>query len=393
MKTTCKRCEIEFTIRPSILKPTGNYCSHKCQYEPRVTVACKKCGKGFNIKLSVLKKGHGDFCSRACVNLERRPRKCKSCGREFIAQIGRSGEALRLNCSPACSGNLAVSKADLIADLRKIATEIGHRPTYSEYKKLGRYGCGVICKHGGLKAIWESMGMVFKVDNGIKSVKVDSLIADLQRLRKEIGKLPTVADVESQGKHSIQSYRKKLEVNHWYEVLIKVFPMSALEIAKITPPNKRTYEMWLNLLKGLHAELKRLPTRVEAGRRISFRQNVYPVLSGRSFQSVLEDAGFDASNTTSSRLVSDEEIVNDIVAVARKTGRLPHMREYDKKGKFSKNMVARRFGSWRKAKELVAPQLNFQAQPVKYLSHVPDASRDRLKESSVDAIRDFFQGK
>jgi len=359
-------------------------------------VSCAKCGIEFKTKASQIKYGWGKYCSHSCAAKARGKQlktNCVKCGIEFKVYPCEINVRGRKLCSIACAGKVKVSKLELMDDLRRVAHQLGQRPTLSEYKQHGKYSVGPIMKMGGIRALWESMGLIYKDRNSIASTDANAVLADLQRLRKQLGRLPTSKENDEFGHHRHQTIFKYLQVDSWYEVLIKAFDLSGLEAATVTPPKQRTLDMWLELLRNLAQELGGAPSYTEVQNRLHWNPYAYPVLKGKSLKSLLEAAGIDARKCIT-RLATDEDIIADVIRVARLIRRVPNRPLYNKHGGYEQHTVAKRIG-WRKAQELAAQAIGLHRinQPVKELSIVADPVRDKLKESSVEAIKGFFQVK
>jgi hypothetical protein len=322
-----------------------------------VRVSCQKCGRERYVAPSKFKRGHGKFCSKRCA------------------------------------GKAPISRLEVINDIRRVARELGCRPTYKDYKRLGNFSGSMIVKYGGFRSIFESIGMKFKSSFGRDKLEQGKLTSEFKELQKKLGRLPTSHDVEHIAGHQWATCLNVFGVDHWHEILIKIFATTPQEIARITPPKQRTYEMWLILLKGLAEELRRPPTIAEAARRIEYKPSRLPLLKGRSFKSVLHDAEIDSSNCKASPLVSNEIIMADIIDVAKRLNKAPSMSDYQAKGKYSVPLIVRRFGNWQQLKQQISNLLQQSklSKELIHLSYFSDRSRDRIKESSVKAIRDYFK--
>jgi hypothetical protein len=399
LKTNCVKCGTEFKTRESrVKKGRGKYCSRSCAgtAKGKVVKNCLKCGIEFKTRQSRVKKGWSKYCSQACfgkANKKQVKTNCLKCGSQFNVRECRVKRGGGKYCSIACAGKVKVSKLELMDDLRRVAHQLGHRPTQIEYSQHGKFSATLIGKVGGLRVLWESMGLLYKDKNSIAATGASSVLADLQRLRKQLGHLPSSQEYDQFGHHDYKTVLKYLQVNSWYEALIKAFHLSGPEAARVTPPKHRTLEMWLELLRNLAQELGRVPSHAEARTRISWESYRCPILQGKSFKSFLEAAGLDARKCVA-QLITDEELIADVIRVAKQIRRVPSHALYNKHGGYSPGTVARYIG-WRNAQEIAAQAIELRPvnQPVKELSKVADPLRDKLKESSVEAIKGFFQAR
>ena len=118
VKQICKQCGKEFEVKPSVLKKgRGRYCSKKCADKGncgennskwrggKVKRICQTCGEGFLVWRSIITKGNGVFCSKRCRGIKNRKSvilKCEVCGK----LIRRAPSRIKLNgnyCSNSCT--------------------------------------------------------------------------------------------------------------------------------------------------------------------------------------------------------------------------------------------------------------------------------------------------
>lgn len=352
-------------------------------------VNCQQCGVEFDVKPYKPKEGRGKYHSRTCylASITKVKANCRQCGREY----SRPPSVIGKYCSKTCAGNANVSRKDVVDDLLKVARQIGHRPTLQEYREAGKYNTKMVQKYGGIQSIWESMDLVFKKsDCLVPSVEKDLVITDIRRVRKELGRLPSSREYAKLGKHAVKTVQKKLGFRNWHEILIGVFNLSLQEAVHIVSPMYRTLDLWLEAVRVLADNLKRVPTLEEARKYIGFRRENFPVLKGKSFKTILILAGLKPANSIASPLTTNDEILDDIFEAYKKSRGVLPFRKYHEFGRFSLTLIIHRFGNWGNAKEFVVERFQFKPQTVKHLSHVEDPSRERLKESSVEAIKDFF---
>jgi hypothetical protein len=210
---------------------------------------------------------------------------------------------------------------------------LGHRPTADEYGARGKYSRSLLFKNGGVRRISNSLGLSFQVKTNFKkTVTKDLIIKELRDLQKEIGRIPTSTEYVNTKNRHIKTALRVMGVKHWYEVILQAFDLSEVEAAMRIPATKRTVGDWAILIQDLCGKLKRIPTANECAKHIGLRFYGCPSLSGYTISTLLAKCGFGAT---------------------------------------SKRRTRKQF--------------------IKPLSPVPDAMRDTLKESSVEAIQSFFK--
>jgi hypothetical protein len=96
-------------------------------------------------------------------------------------------------------------KAKLLAELQRLAADLDQTPSRTRMEKYGRYSPKMYETHFGswTKAL-RAVGLD-PVEN-TPGVTDAELLADLRRLTSELGRRPTVSDVRTLGKYSVKTY-------------------------------------------------------------------------------------------------------------------------------------------------------------------------------------------
>jgi len=120
VKRICQVCGKTFNVKPAVIRRGGGkYCSRECR-KKRAERKCQICGKTFYVTLSVTRKANsGKYCSKACHNLSMRGRKkdawveikCHGCGKLFIAPRYRKEQAMF--CSRECTRTRFEKKCEI----------------------------------------------------------------------------------------------------------------------------------------------------------------------------------------------------------------------------------------------------------------------------------------
>lgn len=114
MDTKCAKCGKDIKVKPSQIKPSGNYCSKNCYYESTkgkpgkktgVIKSCAVCGTDFYVANA--RKDRAKCCSMKCKGILSRSieKKCVVCGKGFIPTGGPD----QPTCSIACGSEFRKS--------------------------------------------------------------------------------------------------------------------------------------------------------------------------------------------------------------------------------------------------------------------------------------------
>ena len=98
----CKKCGKVFFVRSSVLiTGRGKYCSKKCNYLSKSKlIKCKRCGKMFHIIKARFKTAK--YCSMNCYSMGVIQKQCKNCGKKYTIRKHISNRGLGLFCSKKC---------------------------------------------------------------------------------------------------------------------------------------------------------------------------------------------------------------------------------------------------------------------------------------------------
>lgn len=107
-----------------------------------------------------------------------------------------------------------VSRTDLINDFRRVAEELGKRPTLTEYNDHGEYSSTPIYKRF---ESFEALKEVAGFEKGNKRIDDETLIEDLQRVADTIGRTPPIEVYDKHGNHNSKTLKNRF--GNWSEVL------------------------------------------------------------------------------------------------------------------------------------------------------------------------------
>lgn len=190
----------------------------------------------------------------------------------------------------------------------------------------------------------------------------DELLSEVTRLADEIGAVPTVSDMNEDGRYSAAPYYR--EFGSWPE---------ALSEAGLEPSSSRQQRSASELL----AEICRLankndpPSKTEMDTHGAYAPGTYRLHFG-SWNVAIRKAGF--TPRTSGTRISDVDLCDALADLADELDTIPNSADMNEHGPYSAGTYNNRFGSWRDA--LVAAGLDPDAR-----SHPP------TDESLCDAIQ------
>ena len=151
----------------------------------------------------------------------------------------------------------------------------------------------------------------------------------------------------------------------------------------------RTTQEWLSKLHALSRELGHAPTTRDANEAgINAHQLCLRV--GGKWIDVLQAADIDLQNRNKRAILlttPTERLVEDLVAIARRLGKVPKAREYEAYGQYSHLALRGRLGGWREVKKLVTHKLS--ARP-RELSNAPSSPASQSLLSAESAVESFF---
>jgi hypothetical protein len=103
----------------------------------------------------------------------------------------------------------AVTRRELIVELQRVADELGKTPTYSEMRERGNYGTSAYeNRFGGWTDAVEAAGLK---PQSRGSLTDGQLLAELRRLADELGKTPTTSEMDEHGTYSAPTYSNRFD--------------------------------------------------------------------------------------------------------------------------------------------------------------------------------------
>jgi hypothetical protein len=164
------------------------------------------------------------------------------------------------------------------------------------------------------------------------------LLAEIHRLRDELGKVPSFQEMNDHGKYSVYTYSRVF--GSWHD---------AVEAAGYTPRanrESRSKEELITELKRLADSDDHSPSEPDMLENGSFSPSTYKSKFG-SWNAALEAAGF--SPRTQGQQITDEALRSELKTLTEQLGQKPTTTDMSEKGAYSPGTYIRRFGSWEEA--------------------------------------------
>lgn len=267
--------------------------------------------------------------------------------------------------TPITMTGYGLSTWEIIYDIRRVARRLGHSPSSVEYKRVGKYDLTTVRRKFGLswKEIKELAGLRYTERTSARIPLTEELGRDLQRVAKEIGHPPTCSDYLEHGRFSYGVLRRRSGQKKWDDIVASLAGFVPEEIKRHRGRGGmryRTTEERLAQLRDISRELGHAPTTQEANR---FGLNAHDLRGriGGSWEEVLKAAGIKLSSRTRHSILRSTQTVQlleDVLRVARRLGHVPTMREYQLHGRYSCSTLRGRLGGWRNVKKEVQGLMN-----------------------------------
>lgn len=141
-----------------------------------------------------------------------------------------------------------ISNEELISELQRLGAELGRRPTIHEMNEKGKYWGSTFKNHFESWAAAVDEAGFDPADVG-QQIGRENLLAELDRVGDALGKRPTFREMEEHGKYDPTTYIR--EFGSWTR---------ALEIAGFTPPTGVTPDSLVQHLLELAETLDKQPS-------------------------------------------------------------------------------------------------------------------------------------
>jgi len=286
-----------------------------------------------------------------------------------------------------------LTKAEIVSDLRKVARALNHSPSSVEYRRLGSYDVRTVQRKFNVSwsRIINSAGLCYSPRTSGRIACTEELKRDLLRVARELDHPPARKDYQTHGQFDAETIRRRSGKVRWEDAVAALTGLDREQIKQQQARGGcyRTTQEWLSKLHALSRELGHAPTTRESNEAgINTHQLCLRV--GGKWIDVLKAADIDLQNRNKRAILlttPTERLVEDIVAIARRLGKVPKAREYEAYGQYSHLALRGRLGGWREVKKLVTHKLS--ARP-RELSNAPYSHASQSLLSVESAVKSFF---
>jgi hypothetical protein len=116
---------------------------------------------------------------------------------------------------------MAYSDQELLNHIKRLAQSIGETPTLRDLEKQGDYSPNPYYSHfGSWSDALREAGFTPKIGGKEKAISRNKLISELKRLRERLGRVPRKDDMREHGKYSHNPYRR--EFGSWGDALLSI---------------------------------------------------------------------------------------------------------------------------------------------------------------------------
>jgi hypothetical protein len=120
--------------------------------------------------------------------------------------FGSWSDALTEAFNDTSEAGAHVSNDELIAELHRVADEHGTPPRFEDMRHHGAHRARTYAKRFGS---WDDALQAAGIDAPTREIPTADLIADLYRLRDQLGERPTSTDVAREGEYGLATYQRR----------------------------------------------------------------------------------------------------------------------------------------------------------------------------------------
>jgi len=235
-----------------------------------------------------------------------------------------------------------ISDADLREELRRVAEELGERPTVRQFNEYSEHSEATVRdRFGSWSDALAAAGL--ETAGSKRPIPRPELLEELRDLAAELGHRPTAEEMNTQGPRWATVYQRRF--GSWNDALTE---------AGFEPRTSRGAEVSISR-KELQTELQSLADKVGRSPQVDdmVKEGAFAVGRYRdefgSWAAALEAAGID-TDSIPERLPT-ERLLTDLKQVATNVDAPPTTKEFDAHSEYAASTVIRRFGSWDDALE------------------------------------------
>lgn len=269
---------------------------------------------------------------------------------------------------------------ELIADLQRVAAELGRPPSMNEYNEHGNYSYFPYTDRFGS---WTDARKAAGLEGGPtrnEKIPKEDLLEELHRLAEELGRTPSEDHMVEHGEYSKKPYRNRF--GSWNAALEE----AGLEL------NREDAER-ADLIADIQRVAEKLghpPTIPEIDEHGAWGVSTYK-RRWDGWADAIADAGLDETAVRQYD-TPESELIEEILIVSEKVGRTPRMHDMDEVGRYSGVTYQKRFESWSTALERAGFD-RYHQQPVETECAYCGSTLERQKSLYDSCERHFCTDK
>ncbi|MFC4553534.1 MULTISPECIES: homing endonuclease associated repeat-containing protein [Halorussus] len=133
---------------------------------------------------------------------------------QYVDAFGSWDDALEVAGLDPDESKNQISEIELLAELQRLAQELGHSPTQEDMKEHGKYADNTYKLRFGT---WNNALQEAMLDTNDISEK--DLLRELERVADELGRVPTAAEMAEHGEHAPATYHRRF--GSWMNALVE----------------------------------------------------------------------------------------------------------------------------------------------------------------------------
>ncbi|WP_143420987.1 homing endonuclease associated repeat-containing protein [Halorubrum halodurans] len=262
--------------------------------------------------------------------------KCEICDRVFGSSKGKGIHRAKAHGEDEI-------KQEMLAELQRLATELGKTPSQRE---MDKQGCFSVKAYQNKFGTWnQSLKKADLALNKQGNVSDSDLLAELRRLSDEIGETPTSRDMAEKGKYASSTY--SIAFGTWNDA-VREAGLDTIRLREV--PNSELRDE----LERLADQFGQTPTKDQMEEHGRFGASTYSSAFG-SWNDALREANFELNREKD---VDRKRLLDEIRRLKEVCGKVPTANEMEQYGCFAATTYNRRFGSWNEALQAAGCEVN-----------------------------------
>lgn len=261
----------------------------------------------------------------------------------YVKRFGTWNKAVRkAGLEPNTQGS-KFSDQDLIDELERVATTLGHIPTQEEFGEKSEVSVSSYYNHFDTwKSAIKNGDLEERYDPPSEfDISTENLIDEIKKFESVLDRAPTIAEMDELGAYSERTYRRRF--GSWSR---------SLEKANVNNQQKQdktriSKQKLIVALRTLADELGRSPSFEDVWNHGKYGAATYLYRFG-TWNKALEAAGLQPRLDRSEQ-IPDRDLIIELRRLAGELGYIPRRKEMEDMGEYSGATYYNHFGSWKES--------------------------------------------